>query len=50
MTPDELEAALIWANKINLEVYYFWCTAIMVLIHKAGKEQAPSSRLPAAAG
>ncbi|MCG6888847.1 MAG: ammonium transporter [Gammaproteobacteria bacterium] len=33
MTPAELEAALIWANKINMEVYYYWCTAIMVLIH-----------------
>src|SRR5210317_1198590 len=33
MTPAELESALTWANTINLEVYYYWCTAIMVLIH-----------------
>jgi hypothetical protein len=33
MTPAELEAALTWANTINLEVYYYWCTAIMILIH-----------------
>ncbi len=33
MTLEELEAALMAANTINLEVYYYWCTAIMILIH-----------------
>ena len=33
MSPEELQAAIAAANKINLEVYYFWCTAIMILIH-----------------
>lgn len=33
MTPAELEAALEWTTKINLEIYYFWATAIMILIH-----------------
>ncbi len=33
MSPEELHAAIIAANVINLEVYYYWCTAIMILIH-----------------
>ena len=33
MTPEELQAAISAANEINLEVYYYWCTAIMILIH-----------------
>jgi ammonia channel protein AmtB len=33
MTPQELEAMILAANTINLEVYYYWCTAIMILIH-----------------
>ena len=33
MTPEELEAMIMAANTINLEVYYYWCTAIMILIH-----------------
>ena len=40
MTPAEIEAALTeiqgqmtWTTNINLEIYYFWATAIMVLIH-----------------
>lgn len=33
MTTDELQAAVTAANTINLEIYYYWCTAIMVLIH-----------------
>ena len=40
MTPQEIEAALAeiqnsitWSTNINLEIYYFWATAIMVLIH-----------------
>ena len=33
MTPEELEAAIAMTTSINLEVYYYWCTAIMILIH-----------------
>lgn len=33
MTPEELQAAITVANTINLEIYYYWATAIMVLIH-----------------
>ena len=33
MSPEELQAAIEWTSRINLEVYYFWCTAIMILIH-----------------
>lgn len=33
MSLEELEAAIAAANRINLEVYYFWCTAIMIMIH-----------------
>jgi len=33
MTPEELKAAITAANTINLEVYYYWATAIMILIH-----------------
>ena len=33
MSPDELKAALEMTTAINLEVYYFWATAIMILIH-----------------
>ena len=33
MTPEELEAAIAMTTTINMEVYYYWCTAIMILIH-----------------
>ena len=40
MTPEQIEAALAeiqssitWTTNINLEIYYFWATAIMLLIH-----------------
>ena len=33
MTPEELQAAMGVANMINLEIYYYWATAIMILIH-----------------
>lgn len=33
MSLEELQAAIAAANRINLEVYYYWCTAIMILIH-----------------
>ncbi len=33
MSPEELYAATSRANLLNLEVYYYWCTAIMILIH-----------------
>ena len=33
MTLEELEMALQWTTKLNLEIYYFWSTALMLLIH-----------------
>ena len=33
MTLQELEIALNWTTNINLEIYYFWTIAIMILIH-----------------
>ena len=33
MTPEELKAAIAMTTTINMEVYYYWCTAIMILIH-----------------
>ena len=33
MSPEELQAAINMTTTINLEVYYYWCTAIMILIH-----------------
>ena len=33
MTPEELQTAINMTTTINLEVYYYWCTAIMILIH-----------------
>ncbi|MDA8012103.1 MAG: ammonium transporter [Gammaproteobacteria bacterium] len=33
MTPAEIEAALQWTTNVNLEIYYFWTVAVMVLIH-----------------
>lgn len=33
MTPEEIQAAIAATATINLEVYYYWATAIMVLIH-----------------
>ena len=33
MTPEEIKAAISATATINLEVYYYWATAIMVLIH-----------------
>ena len=33
MTPEEVKAMVDMTTTINLEVYYYWCTAIMILIH-----------------
>ena len=33
MSPEEVKAAIEMTTAINLEVYYFWATAIMILIH-----------------
>jgi len=33
MTPEEIKAAITAASTINMEVYYYWATAIMILIH-----------------
>jgi ammonium transporter, Amt family len=33
MSPEEIKAAIEMSTAINLEVYYFWATAIMILIH-----------------
>ena len=33
MTPAEIEAALQSTTNINLEIYYFWTVAVMILIH-----------------
>ena len=33
MTPEELQAAIAMTTTINLEVFYYWCTVIMILIH-----------------
>ncbi len=33
MTPEQIQAAIAMATTINLEIYYFWATAIMILIH-----------------
>ena len=33
MTNEEIQAAIAMATQVNLEVYYFWATAIMILIH-----------------
>lgn len=33
MTPEEIKAAITATSTINLEVYYYWATAIMILIH-----------------
>lgn len=33
MTPEEIQSALEWTTRINLEIYYFWTVAIMILIH-----------------
>jgi Amt family ammonium transporter len=33
MTPEELERAVKMASTVKTEVYYWWCTAVMVLIH-----------------
>ncbi len=33
MTLEQMQAALEWSTKINLEIDYFWATAIMILIH-----------------
>lgn len=33
VTLESLQAALMWSNKVNMEIFYWWCTAIMVLIH-----------------
>jgi len=33
MTPEEVKAMVDMTTAINLEVYYYWCTAIMILIH-----------------
>jgi len=36
MTPEEMQAAieaLQGLSNTNLEIFYYWCTAIMILIH-----------------
>lgn len=33
MTPEEMQSAIEWTTSVNMEVYYYWCTAIMILIH-----------------
>ncbi len=33
MTPEAIQAAIAMSTQINLEIYYFWTTAIMILIH-----------------
>jgi len=32
-TPTELQAMIEMTTTINMEVFYWWCTAIMVVIH-----------------
>ena len=33
MTGEELQKAVEMAGTVNVEIYYWWCTAIMVIIH-----------------
>lgn len=33
MTPEELQQMIEMSGTINMEVFYWWCTAIMVIIH-----------------
>lgn len=33
MSPEELKQMIEMSGTINMEIYYWWCTAIMVLIH-----------------
>ena len=33
MTPEEMKDFMEMTTAINLEVYYWWCTALMVVIH-----------------
>lgn len=33
MTPEELKQMIEMSGTINMEIFYWWCTAIMVIIH-----------------
>jgi ammonia channel protein AmtB len=33
MSPDELKQMVEMSNTINMEIFYWWCTAVMILIH-----------------
>lgn len=33
MSPDELKQMIEMSGTVNMEVYYWWCTALMVIIH-----------------
>ena len=33
MTPEEIQSAIDMTTMINMEIYYYWCTAVMILIH-----------------
>lgn len=33
MTPEELKQMIEMSGTINMEIFYWWCTAVMVLIH-----------------
>jgi len=33
MTPEELKHMIEMSGTINMEIFYWWCTAIMILIH-----------------
>ena len=33
MSADELQKMVEMSGTVNAEVFYWWCTAIMVLIH-----------------
>lgn len=33
MTPEELKHMIEMSGTVNMEIFYWWCTAIMVLIH-----------------
>ena len=33
MSPEELKQLIEMSGTVNMEVYYWWCTALMVIIH-----------------
>ncbi|MBC6441187.1 MAG: ammonium transporter [Rhodospirillales bacterium] len=33
MTPEELQSAIEWSTRINLEIYYWWAVGLMIAIH-----------------